>query len=173
MIGRSVLPLLIALALLAGAAPPLLAGDGAAARVQRMYEASRERHFPGVAELDVSAVRALADSVAVVWLDVRDDRERSVSVIEGAIDARTFRVRARELAGRPVIVYCTIGHRSGLATRDLRAEGVEAYNLAGGILAWIHDEGDLVEPHTGTSTRSVHVYGRRWNLAPPGWRSVW
>jgi rhodanese-related sulfurtransferase len=173
MLGRRPLPLLVALALLAGSTSALFAGGGAAARVQQMYEASRERHFPGVAELGVSAARALADSVAVVWLDVRSDRERRVSVIEGAIDMRSFRAREQELVGRPVIVYCTIGHRSGLATRDLREEGREAYNLAGGVLAWIHGEGDLVEPLTGANTRLVHVYGRRWNLAPPGWRSVW
>lgn len=37
---------------------------------------------------------------------------------------------------KPVVVLCLSGHRSRPGTRWLRAHGVEAYSLQGGISAW-------------------------------------
>lgn len=37
---------------------------------------------------------------------------------------------------RPVVVLCLSGHRSRPGTRWLRAKGIEAYSLRGGIGAW-------------------------------------
>ena len=51
--------------------------------------------------------------------------------------------------------------------------GVRAYNLAGGILAWVQAGGPVVDGRTGTPTRRVHVYGRKWNLLQPGWEGIW
>jgi rhodanese-related sulfurtransferase len=39
-------------------------------------------------------------------------------------------------ASRPVVVLCLSGHRSRPGTRWLRARGMEAYSLKGGVLAW-------------------------------------
>ncbi|MFN3814153.1 MAG: rhodanese-like domain-containing protein, partial [Aquificaceae bacterium] len=38
------------------------------------------------------------------------------------------------------IVYCRSGERSAFATYFLRHMGYEAYNLAGGILAWPYEK---------------------------------
>lgn len=160
-------------------APPGWAGEPAgaavdtAARVQRMYEAYRDRDFPGVPELDVERARTLAESTRVIWLDVRSARERRVSMLRGAIDRDTFERLGDDGPRLPVVVYCTVGYRSGRATGELRARGIEAYNLAGGVLAWIHAGGALVDGRTGEDTHRVHVYGRRWNLVPKDWRAVW
>ena len=37
---------------------------------------------------------------------------------------------------RPVVVHCRSGARSARAVAMLRAEGYDAHNLVGGILAW-------------------------------------
>lgn len=37
---------------------------------------------------------------------------------------------------RPVVVLCLSGHRSLPGARWLRARGIEAYSLKGGLLAW-------------------------------------
>lgn len=37
---------------------------------------------------------------------------------------------------RPVVMLCLSGHRSRPGTRWLRARGIEAYSLKGGLLAW-------------------------------------
>ena len=174
--------LVVALAVLPLVAPSIArSGDDDAVRVERMYQDYKERSFAELPDVEVARAAALADSLAatdataddVVWLDVRDARERRISVLPGAIDRETYEDRREELAGRPVIVYCTVGYRSGLAARDLRRQGVDAHNLAGGILAWAHADGEVLDGRTGEPTRRVHVYGWRWNLLPDGWKAVW
>lgn len=162
-------------------APPSVHGDDARTRIARMYSDYKENAFSEIPDLAIDDARALADSLAetstrgddVVWLDVRAPRERRISQLPGAIDRETYEKRRADLAGHPVIAYCTIGYRSGLAARDLRRQGVDAYNMAGGILAWAHEGGDVVDGRTGEPTRRVHVYGWRWNLLPEGWKGVW
>jgi rhodanese-related sulfurtransferase len=47
---------------------------------------------------------------------------------------------------RPVVMLCLSGHRSRPGTRWLRAQGIEAYSLKGGILAWRQAGYPLNEP---------------------------
>jgi rhodanese-related sulfurtransferase len=53
---------------------------------------------------------------------------------------------------RPVVFYCRSGARSALATQAFRAAGFEAYNLDGGLLAWVND-GLPIEPDDGHVAR--------------------
>ena len=47
-------------------------------------------------------------------------------------------LRYQELPGdRAVIVTCQVGQRSGLATEFLRARGIDAHNLEGGLEQWL------------------------------------
>lgn len=49
----------------------------------------------------------------------------------------------------PVVMLCLSGHRSLPGTRWLRARGIEAYSLKGGILAWRGAGYSLDEPPDG------------------------
>ena len=49
---------------------------------------------------------------------------------------------------RPVIFLCRIGSRSGMATQAFRASGYDAYNMRGGITAWV-EAGLPIEPEGG------------------------
>jgi rhodanese-related sulfurtransferase len=49
---------------------------------------------------------------------------------------------------RPVVVLCLTGHRSRPGTRWLRVRGIEAYSLAGGVMAW-KKAGYAVQPPKG------------------------
>ena len=51
-------------------------------------------------------------------------------------------------------------------------EGLPVTNLAGGMLAWLHAGGTLVDAR-GEPTKTVNVYGRTWDLAPLGYIAVW
>ena len=72
-------------------------------------------------------------------IDVRERYEWDAGHIE---DAR--HVPVHELAAvapeldptRPVVLVCRVGGRSAMATDAFRRAGFEAYNLAGGVLAW-------------------------------------
>lgn len=71
------------------------------------------------------------------------------------------------------VVYCTVGYRSGRYAEALRRQGKDAYNLAGGILAWTHHGGALEEPGGAGSTRAVHVFARKWDLAASAYESTY
>ncbi len=50
---------------------------------------------------------------------------------------------------RPVVFYCRSGGRSAIATQAFRASGYPAYNMAGGLLAWV-EKGLPIRPEGGS-----------------------
>ncbi len=140
------------------------------ATLERMIKDIRV-DYPDVPTITASALRESLGSGEIVLVDVRTDRERSVSTLPGAISAAEFESRLEELAGRTVVAYCTVGVRSSNYVREMRGRGVEALNLEGSVLSWTHIGGQLVLD--GVATDRLHVYGRRWNLAADGYRTTW
>ena len=81
-------------------------------------------------------------------VDVRTPEERRVSRIAGDvhIELSDLPTRIGELdAARPIVFYCRSGARSGMATDALRASGLDARNMTGGIVRW-HAEALPLEP---------------------------
>lgn len=81
-------------------------------------------------------------------LDVREDFELDLARVEGALHVPLADVPARfaEIPrDRDVLVLCHHGIRSAQAARWLRARGVRAINLSGGIEAWAVE----VDPSVG------------------------
>jgi rhodanese-related sulfurtransferase len=84
-----------------------------------------------------------------VLLDVREQNEWNLFRIPGAIHlplAKVSDAAAEALARFPnedVVVYCGRGSRSAQAVELLRAQGIKASSLAGGIAAWIDAGGDV------------------------------
>jgi rhodanese-related sulfurtransferase len=101
-------------------------------------------------ELDPKRVAELVAQGAEL-IDTRRDHEWEGARIPGA-----RHVEVNELAGeaasiprdRPVVFYCRTGSRSGMATEAFRTAGYDAFNLAGGIVAWV-DAGLGIEPEHG------------------------
>jgi len=84
-------------------------------------------------------------------VDVRQDWEWEAGRIPGAvhIPLETLPSRAGEIDNsRPVIFQCRTGARSAMATDAFRASGIEAFNLEGGLEAWV-EQGLEVEPEGG------------------------
>lgn len=117
----------------------------------------------------ISAVAAIELGSTVTFVDVRSEAERAVSIIPGALTLDQLPAAAID---QVVIVYCTIGVRSGAATEDLIERGFQARNLRGGVLAWTAEGGVMVDA-SGEPTRRVHVYGKRWAQLPKGYEAVW
>ncbi len=143
------------------------------------YEEYKAKSFANVP--DISAGELLvreedggdSGDTNFLLLDCRSEPERAVSVIPGAISKGDFEADPQKFAGRTVIVYCTIGYRSGLYTRDLIARGIHAVNLRGGVLAWAIAGQPFVNLQTGEETRRVHVYGKQWDLLPANYEAVY
>lgn len=86
----------------------------------------------------------------VVLLDTRNAFEVDEGGFENALDWRIDRFtqfpgavaeHRDELAGKTVVSYCTGGIRCEKAALHLRDEGIDAWQLDGGILAWFAEVG--------------------------------
>jgi sodium/bile acid cotransporter 7 len=139
--------------------------------VRSLYHDYSSRH-PDIPDITVEAFPSLKEESSVVLVDVRTPEERAVSTIPGAITDEEFEADREEYRGAVIVVYCTIGVRSGRSTKKLVRRGYDAYNLAGGVLAWAHAGGGFLDSH-GNRTDRVHVYGEKWSLLPPGYSPVW
>jgi rhodanese-related sulfurtransferase len=90
-------------------------------------------------ELSPQQAAELLQARDVQLIDVRQAYEHEAGRIAG-----DRHLELAELAGaadtlereRPVVFYCRSGARSGMATEAFNGAGFEAYNLAGGLLAW-------------------------------------
>lgn len=159
----------VAMALIA---PVAALADGQSSLIE--IEARVERDFPRVASmLPQHAYQLIRERRDVLVLDVREADEFAVSHIPGAVrvdpglSAAQFQARfGPALAGRTVIVYCSVGVRSSRlaervenVTRTAGATGL--YNLKGGIFAW-HNFG-LALSEGQDRTEFVHPYSRAWS----------
>jgi rhodanese-related sulfurtransferase len=101
-----------------------------------------------------------------VILDARSPAEFVVGHLAGAtrVDLAHPEDGLRGVpTGRAVVVYCSVGYRSGMVARALRAKGFrDVRNLRGGIFAWAAEGREMVGE--GGSTRAVHPYGRGWGM---------
>lgn len=164
------LAVLLLLGLCACSRPP--ADD--AARKARVYElyAGYKKDFPQAPEISAAHAVALAQQGELLPIDVREPAERAVSTLPGAVTAKEYLADPGRFAGKKAVAYCTIGYRSGVWAAQEAKKGLPVANMAGGLLGWLHAGGTLVDAKE-EPTRTVHVYGRTWDLAPKGFTAVW
>jgi rhodanese-related sulfurtransferase len=101
-------------------------------------------------ELPPEQVAELIERGAEI-VDVRRPYEFEAGHIEGArnIEMNVLTQSADEISrDRPVILICRSGNRSGMARDAFREAGYDAYNLAGGMLAWA-EAGRALDPPNG------------------------
>jgi rhodanese-related sulfurtransferase len=103
-----------------------------------------------VPEVDVAEL-ARAREAGAPLIDVRQPAEWEEFRAPGAVLVPLAEVpeRVGEVpAGSTVYVICRSGARSAKAVEYLRAQGIDAVNVAGGTVAW-RDAGHRVESGTG------------------------
>lgn len=91
-------------------------------------------------EVDVhEAERRLAAGATLI--DCREEDEYARAHVPGAVlvplSAFAARIDQALAPGADVLVQCRSGARSARATDYLLARGVQAVNVAGGLLAWV------------------------------------
>lgn len=125
--------------------------------------------FPDVAQISRDEFTARSSSgEKFVLLDVRRAAEHRVSHISGsrrvAPASRPQSVLRRLYPCREpsrIILYCTVGFRSSVLARRLRASGVDGCaNLTGGIFGWVNDGRTVFNDQGETS--GVHPYAADW-----------
>lgn len=138
-------------------------------KVDAMY-AEYRRSFPEVSEVSSAQALRLMEEGHTVFVDVREPEEQRVSMLPGAITHEAFLENPSAYADYHVIGYCTISYRSGKLAQRLKKIGIHMVNLRGGILAWLHAGGKVYKEDR--PVKKVHVYGKKWDLAPLAYESV-
>lgn len=116
--------------------------------------------------LEVPLVQAQdVDLDHYVILDTRPKAEFKISHIPGALRMGYSPRNPHLLEGldkdQPVLVYCTIGWRSGKVGKWLQSQGfTQVYNLEGGIISWAN--AGLTLENAQAPTEEVHTYGKRF-----------
>jgi rhodanese-related sulfurtransferase len=99
-------------------------------------------------------------------LDTREEKEFSVSRIQGAIHVgydkfditSTYDYKKDAI----IIVYCTIGARSETIGEKLLKNGfTSVFNLYGGLIYWKNQDYPLIDSK-GIETQNIHVYSEEW-----------
>lgn len=102
--------------------------------------------FRGIKEVNSMAALQLINHKNAVVLDVREQSEYDAGHVLNSklIPLGKLKERLGELEkfrDQPIVVVCRSGNRSGTACSLLGKQGfTQAYNLAGGVLAWQKDK---------------------------------
>ncbi len=104
-------------------------------------------------DVDVTPERVaqLRESGEAQLIDVREAYEWEAGRIEGARHVELERIASQAPTidrERPVVFYCRIGARSGMAANAFRRAGYDAYSMDGGLEAWA-ERGLPLEPAGG------------------------
>ena len=84
-------------------------------------------------------------------VDVREPYEWEAGRVDGARHIELERVASQASTidkDKPVVFYCRVGARSGMAASAFRRAGYDAYSMDGGITAW-DSKGLPLEPGDG------------------------
>lgn len=107
--------------------------------------------FGSTPQVDAVDARTWLDSGAAIAVDVREIAEWQAGRIAGAlhIPMGDLEGRVRELPHEQrLIIVCRSGARSHMVTRALANVGYDAFNLSGGMDAWVRTGGPI-EPADG------------------------
>lgn len=111
---------------------------------------------------------------APILIDARAADEFNVSHIENAQHAETIEAALALLEGeartREIVVYCSVGYRSGFLARELQSAGFSnARNLEGSIFEWANRGHPLYRG--ADRVKRVHPFDREWGQYLE--RSLW
>lgn len=126
--------------------------------------------YPAVEQVSVdSLVRWLGDPSRAqpLLVDVRKREEYEISHLAGAIhvdpDSLDNSQILAQAAGRPIVLYCSVGYRSSARAQALLEAGAtQVANLEGSIFMWAN-QGHPVE-RGGATVEQVHPYNRIWGM---------
>lgn len=102
----------------------------------------------------------------LLYLDAREVEEYNVSHVENAkfVGYKNFSLDSLQSIPKDteIIVYCSIGFRSGSVSKKLIKDGfTNVLNLYGGLFEWSNQELPLVD-NEGKPTLKIHTYNKKW-----------
>lgn len=108
----------------------------------------------------------LINTENIVLIDSREREEFLISHIKGAINMSYKDFSINHLPkiiskNTKIIVYCSVGYRSGDIAARMKKNGFDSYNLYGGIFGW-NNSGRALYIRDSNPTNQVHGYNRSW-----------
>lgn len=128
--------------------------------------------YQGVPWIRVSEFNSLSKKEEWIIVDTRNIIERALSIIPGSRSIDEFENVLETQRKKNILVYDTVGCRSGEYVQKLKNKGLNVFGLWGGALAWAWNGRTFVTPD-GVPTRALHVFQRKWNVLPPGYEGGW
>jgi len=134
--------------------------------------------FPKISQITTTEFAEwLSDSTKPqpLILDARSQAEYTVSHIKTAVNIDPITPDFTKLLlgdkNTPIVVYCSVGYRSGKIAQQLRnQEFTQIFNLSGGIFQWAN-EGRPIYTDDKSPTKLVHPYDVMWgNLLKTNYR---
>lgn len=127
--------------------------------------------------IKAAELKAILEDTNLILVDVRQPGERAVSMLPHALDTYQFADGYRHgiPPGKRLVLYCTIGYRSGKYAEKLAEMKIKSEVLEGGILMWSFVRGPLVARKSRTEwepTKRIHVYDAEWNIVHPDYEAV-
>jgi rhodanese-related sulfurtransferase len=138
-----------------------------------LIQADLEKKFDNIIHIDGATFSILNTDNTLVF-DVRQRTEFDVSHIKNAIridqditNEDFIQRYNKQLKGRNIIFYCSVGQRSSLLASRLKPlilnQGAkEIYNLKGGIFQWHNEQRALIQ--NGKPTQYIHPFSPMWSL---------
>ena len=114
----------------------------------------------------ITVVELQKNKTDYMILDAREKPEFNVSHIPGAkyIGYKKFELKKVSQwlpRGKKIILYCSVGYRSEIVARKLKANGYKVFNLLGGIFEWSNHGYQLIDKN-GAKTSKIHTYNQNW-----------
>lgn len=118
-----------------------------------------------VPEISVNSLEKMLTDV--VLLDAREPDEFNVSHLANAkfVGYNNFNFDSVKVKDKntPIVVYCSVGYRSGKIAEKLIEKGfTNVQNLYGGIFEWKNEGNDVVDKNG--ITNDVHPYSKSWGI---------
>lgn len=131
------------------------------------------REYPDIESIDVDSFLESFNKHPWLVVDVRDRDKRNISTIPYAVDIKTLEdtVNLKKNPKR-ILIFDTVGREGAEITRELNRNGIAAFNLKGGIIAWALHSMPLHDPD-GNKTHKIHVGKKIWDILPDSYNTVW
>lgn len=111
--------------------------------------------------------KLLINKNEIMLLDAREKKEFEVSHIQSAINIGYDDIDFDHLVKsinkkKKIIIYCSIGYRSGKVADQLKNKGFNVFNLYGGLFEW-SNKGKNLTDNLGNKTIRIHTYNKKWS----------
>ncbi len=117
--------------------------------------------------IDINEFKSVLAKNNVLVLDAREKEEFEISHIKNAINIGYDNFDLEKVSKKldktkPIIIYCSVGYRSGQLAEKLIEKGFKVKNLYGGIFEW-KNQGNDVFDKSSNKTQRVHTYNKKWS----------